>query len=74
MLSGIVALMIGLLAIAIAAVEYVLFADITKSIGIGEELFGMSRGTAAYVLSYAGAGLILVALGLVKIHRARRGR
>jgi hypothetical protein len=74
MLPGIVAVTIGVLALAIATVEYLLFADITKSLGTGEELFGMSRGTAAYVLSYAGAGLVLIALGLLKIHRARRGR
>lgn len=66
--------MMGLIALAIATVEYVLFADVTRSIGTGEELLGMSRGTAAYVLSYAGAGVVLIALGLVKIHRARRGR
>lgn len=73
-LPGIAAIVIGLLALGIASVEYVLFADITKSIGGGEELFGMSPGTAAYILCYAGAGLVLIALGLVKIHRARRGR
>jgi len=73
-LPGIAAIVIGLLALGIATVEYALFADITKSVGGGGELFGMSPGTAAYVVGYAGAGFVLIALGLVKIHRARRGR
>ena len=73
-MPGIAAMVIGLLALGIASVEYVLFADVTKSIGGREEIFGMSPGTAAYVVGYAGAGFVLIALGLVKIHRARRGR
>ena len=65
-LPGIGVMMIGLMALGIATVEYVLFADITRSFGSEGELFGMSPGTAAYVVGYG--------LGLVKIYRARHGR
>jgi hypothetical protein len=73
-LPGIGVMMIGLMALGIATVEYVLFADITRSLGGEGELFGMSPGTAAYVVGYAGAGVALIGLGLVKILRARHGR
>ena len=73
-LPGIAAMVIGLLALGIATVEYALFADITRSIGGGKEVFGMSPGTAAYVMCYAGAGIVLIALGLVRVLRTRRGR
>lgn len=71
---GIGVVAIGLVALGIAAVEYLVFADISRSLGGGSELLGMSPGTAAYVVGYGGAGLVLIALGLVKIRRARRGR
>lgn len=56
---GVAAIAIGLLALAIAAVECMVSAD-TADIGFG---------TMAYVASYATAGIILIAIGVWKIYR-----
>lgn len=73
--TGVAASLLGLLVISVAAVEYYVFADVLDS-GVGSDrtvLFGMTAGTSAYVLGYALAGVVLLALGAWKIHRARRG-
>ena len=68
---GVVAL--GLVAIGIAVAQFVLFADVPGPREAGAGLLGMSAGTAAYVVGYAGAGVVLVALGIARVIRARRG-
>lgn len=69
---GVVA--IGVVALGIAALEYFVLAGITPPRAGAGAMLGMSPGTAAYVMGYGGAGIVLIALGIVKIHRARRGR
>ena len=73
-LPGVGVMTIGVLALGIALVEYVLFGEITKPVGGDGKLLGMSPGTAAYVIGYGGAGVVLIALGLLKVRRARRAR
>ena len=70
-LPGIVVIVLGLLALAIAAVEYLVSAGIANSAVEGNGFFGLSFGTAAYIAGYAGAGVVLVVLGIWKIHQAR---
>lgn len=67
--SGAAVAALGLVALAVAAVEYHVFADTG---GGGGGLFGMSAGTSAYIVGYGGAGFILFALGMWKIRRALR--
>jgi len=67
---GVSALSLGLVALAIAAVECFVFADINASAGGGSQVFGLGFGTTAYVAGYAGAGIILIAIGVWKIFRA----
>ena len=57
---GLAAVAIGLLALAVAAVEGLVFTDIAD-LGIG---------TMAYVTSYAAAGVVLIAVGVWKIFRS----
>lgn len=69
-------LALGLLALAVAAIELYLFAGLVEA-GAGMEdgtggPFGLSTGTSAYVAGYAVAGVILITLGVRKIRRARR--
>jgi hypothetical protein len=69
---------LGLLALAIAAIEFYVFSDVVEpgagSGDVGGGAFGMTTGTSAYVAGYAAAGVILFALGIWKIYRTRRGR
>lgn len=67
---GLVAVVLGLLALAIAAVEYFVFSEITASTGGGNQALGFSFGTMAYFAGYVGAGIILIAIGILKIRRA----
>ncbi len=63
---------LGLLALAIAAVECFVFAGIAAPTDGGNGLFGLSFGTTAYVAGYTAAGAILIGVGIWKIYRARR--
>lgn len=69
---------IGLMALAVAAVEFYVFSDVVKpgagSGDVADGPFGMTTGTSAYVAGYAAAGVILFAVGMWKIYRTRRGR
>ena len=67
---GAVAMVLGLAALAIAAVDYFVFAAIAEPTDGGSNLFGLSFGTMAYVVGYTAAGLVLIAVGIWKIHRA----
>jgi hypothetical protein len=69
-LPGLVVIILGLLALAIAAVEYLINAGIANSAGHDDGWLGLSFGTAAYIAGYAGAGVVLVVLGIWKIYRA----
>lgn len=69
-MQGAAALLLGLLVLAIAAVEYFVFADISAQAGGVNTTFGLSSGTMAYLAGYTGAGLILAAVGIWKICRA----
>jgi hypothetical protein len=69
-LPGLVVIILGLLALAIAAVEYLVNAGIANSAGHDDGWLGLSFGTAAYIAGYAGAGVVLVVLGIWKIYRA----
>ena len=70
--SGLFVAALGLLALSIAAVEYYVFAHIAVPGTAANGLFGMTVGTTAYVTGYAAAGVILFAVGVLKICRARR--
>lgn len=76
--SGAAVAALGLLALAIAATEFYVFSDVVEpeagSGDVGDGPFGMTTGTSAYVAGYAAAGVILFALGMWKIYRARRRR
>lgn len=74
--SGAAVAALGLLVSGIAAVEYYVSADIVAP-GMGpadggNRLLGMTFGTSAYIAGYAASGVILFALGVWKIYRARR--
>ena len=71
--SGMIIAALGILALAIAAVEYYVFAHIAVPGNAENGLFGMTAGTTAYVTGYAAAGVILFAVGMSKVLRARRG-
>ncbi len=75
MVAGVVTAVLGLLVIAVAAIEFYVFADVLAPKAADDRfvLFGMTVGTGAYVLGYAGAGAILLVIGAWKIYRARRG-
>ena len=73
-IPGTVAMALGLLALTIAAVQYFVFADIAGPTDGGNDIFGLSFGTTAYVASYTAVGVILIAVGLWKIYRARSAR
>ena len=66
-----VLMVLGGLALGIAAVEYSVFAGIAEPADGGIRMFGLSFGTAAYLAGYATAGAILIALGIWKIRSAR---
>ena len=57
---GLAAVAIGLLALAIAAVEGLVFNDIAD----------LGFGTMGYIASYAVAGVVLIAVGVWKIFRS----
>lgn len=67
---GVSALALGFVALAIAAVEYFVNADMAASPGGTNQGFETSFGTTAYVAGYAVAGITLVAVGIWKIIRA----
>lgn len=69
LVKGIAAVALGLLALAIAAVEYFVFADISTPSRDGVISQGLSFGTMAYLAGYAGAGVILVAIGIQRLLR-----
>jgi len=69
LVKGIAALALGLLALAIAAVEYFVFADLSTSPRDGNYSQALSFGTLAYLAGYAGAGIILIAIGIQKLFR-----
>lgn len=73
--TGVAAMALGMVAVSIAAVEFYVSADVMGLSTADDRivLFGMTTGTGAYVLGYATAGAILVAIGAWTIHRARRG-
>jgi hypothetical protein len=68
---GVAVMVLGGLALGIAAVEYSVFAGIAEPADGGIRMFGLSLGTAAYLAGYATAGAILIALGIWKIRSAR---
>jgi hypothetical protein len=70
-IPGAVVMALGLLVLAVAAVEYFVFSDIAGSTDGGNDLFGLSFGTTAYLAGYTAAGVILIAVGIWKIYRAR---
>ena len=70
--SGVLVAALGLLVLAIAATEYYMFADIAVPGDAVNGLLGMTAGTTAYVAGYTAAGLILFAIGVSKVCRARR--
>ena len=57
---GLAVIAIGLLALAVAAVEGLVFTDIAD----------LGFGTMAYIASYAAAGVVLIAVGVWKISRS----
>ncbi len=71
-IPGAAVMVLGGLALAIAAVEYSVFASIAEPADGGINVFGISFGTTAYVAGYTTAGVILIALGIWKIYAARR--
>ena len=70
-IPGAAVMALGLLVLAVAAAEYFVFADIAGPTDGGNGLFGLSFGTTAYLAGYTGAGVILIAVGIWKIYRAR---
>ena len=70
--TGVAVMALGGLALAIATVEYSVFAGIAEPADGGIKIFGLSFGTTAYLAGYTAAGVILIALGIWKIHAARR--
>jgi len=70
--TGVVAIAIGGLALAIAGVEYFVFVDMAASAPGAKNALGLSGGTTAYLGGYAGAGVVLICLGVWKVFRARR--
>ncbi len=71
-IPGVAVITLGGLALGIAAVEYSVFAGMAEPADGGIKLFGLSFGTRAYLAGYAAAGVILIVLGIWKIHAARR--
>ncbi len=71
-ISGVAVMALGGLALGIAAVEYFVFSGIAEPADGGINMFGLSFGTTAYLAGYATAGVILIVLGIWKIHSARR--
>jgi hypothetical protein len=69
LVKGVAALALGLLALSIAAVEYFVFADISTQSRDGVISQGLSFGTMAYLAGYAGAGVILIAIGIQRLLR-----
>ena len=68
--DGIALAALGILAVSVAAVELYISGEAT---GAGAERpFQMTFGTAAYVLGYLVAGVILLALGARRIYRGAR--
>ena len=70
-IPGAAAMALGLAVLVVAAAEYFVFADIAGPADGGNDLFGLSFGTIAYLAGYTGAGVILIAVGMWKIYRAR---
>jgi len=70
--TGVVAIAIGGLALTIAGFEYFVFVDMSASVPGGKNALGLSTGTTAYLGGYAGAGVVLICLGLWKVFRPRR--
>lgn len=69
-IPGVSAVALGLVALAIAAVELFVFSRIAGPAAGGYQEFGTELGTTAYVAGYAAAGIILIAVGIWKIFRA----
>jgi hypothetical protein len=69
-LPGVSAVALGLLALAIAVVELFVSLRIDAPAGGGNQGAGLGLGTTAYVAGYAGAGIILIAVGIWKIFRS----
>lgn len=67
---GALATALGVMVMAIAAVEYFVFIRISAPATVADSVFGLSFGTTAYLASYVGAGAILITLGIWKIYRA----
>jgi hypothetical protein len=63
---------LGCLALAIAGVEYFVFVEFAAHTAGERNVLGLSFGTTAYLGGYAGAGVVLIALGIWKIFRAGR--
>lgn len=66
---------LGMVAISVAALEYHVSTELTAPgrAGAAAHISEMSFGTAAYILAYLAAGIILLAIGVSRIRRARRG-
>ena len=71
-ITGSVTIALGCLALAIASAEYFVFVDMASPAAGGKNALGLSPGTTAYLGGYAGAGVVLICVGLWKIFRARR--
>ncbi len=71
-IPGVAVMALGGLALGIAAVEYSVFSGIAELADGGINMFGLSFGTMAYLAGNATAGVILIVLGIWKIHSARR--
>ena len=70
LVPGAVTIALGVMVLAIAAVEYFVFIKISAPATVPGSVVGLSFGTTAYLASYVGAGAILITLGIWKIFRA----
>ncbi len=69
---GSAVIVLGCGVLAIAGVEYFLFAEIGTPMTGERNVLGLSFATTAYLGGYVSAGAILITLGIWKIIRARR--
>ena len=65
---------LGIVAVTVAALEYHVSTELSAPgrAGTAAHISEMTFGTAAYILAYLAAGIVLLALGVSKIRRARR--
>lgn len=71
---GIGLVLLGLAAIFIGCLDYVLFLDADGAMTTGGSRPLGGEGTVSYVIAYVAAGVILVGIGIWKILEAIRSR